>query len=261
MADVQWIKLYTGFFDNRKVRMIRAQPDGNEIILFYLYLLTVAGRCNDGGRVYFSEKKPYNTFILATEFGSTEAIVEKALEYLEMVEMIERTDSELRIADWEKHQNIEGLEKIRETNRKSSQKYRERKRMDMKAGDVTVTSRDAAEKNRKEEKRKEEKRENSSTAPDDSDAVLVLPLADGNDFCVKQEDLLLWKETFPAVDVLQELKEMRVWCDANPQKRKTGRGIRRFIVNWLSKAQDESGKKAVGKDAGKPKHNFVPTEF
>ena len=37
MAEVQWVRLYTSFFDNKKVRMIRRQKDGDSIVLFYLY--------------------------------------------------------------------------------------------------------------------------------------------------------------------------------------------------------------------------------
>ena len=31
------------------------------------------------------------------------------------------------------------------------------------------------------------------------------------------------------------------WLDSNPTKRKTKRGINRFINNWLSNAQDKGG--------------------
>ena len=31
---------------------------------------------------------------------------------------------------------------------------------------------------------------------------------------------------------------MQAWSDANPSKRKTKRGVERFIVNWLSREQD-----------------------
>ena len=58
MAEVQWVRLYTSFFDNKKVRMIRRQKDGDSIVLFYLYLLTAAGKCNAVGELFFSEKKP-----------------------------------------------------------------------------------------------------------------------------------------------------------------------------------------------------------
>ena len=32
---------------------------------------------------------------------------------------------------------------------------------------------------------------------------------------------------------------MRGWLDANPSRRKTKSGIKRFIVNWLSKEQNK----------------------
>ena len=50
-----------------------------------------------------------------------------------------------------------------------------------------------------------------------------------------------WKETYPAVDVEQELREMSDWAESNPTRRKTKKGILTFIRNWLSKEQDKGG--------------------
>ena len=33
---------------------------------------------------------------------------------------------------------------------------------------------------------------------------------------------------------------MKGWCDSNPTKRKTRRGIKRFVNAWLSKEQDRN---------------------
>ena len=46
---------------------------------------------------------------------------------------------------------------------------------------------------------------------------------------------------YPAVDVLQQLRQMRAWLVANPAKRKTKQGINAFVVRWLSKEQDRGG--------------------
>lgn len=46
---------------------------------------------------------------------------------------------------------------------------------------------------------------------------------------------------YPAVDIIQELRKMVGWLDSNPTKRKTKRGISRFINNWLASAQDKGG--------------------
>lgn len=50
-----------------------------------------------------------------------------------------------------------------------------------------------------------------------------------------------WQADFPAVDVPQQLREIRSWLGANPSRRKTARGMRRFIVTWLGKEQDKGG--------------------
>jgi len=43
-------------------------------------------------------------------------------------------------------------------------------------------------------------------------------------------------KAYPRVTVKQELLKMSVWLESNPKKRKTIKGIDRFITNWLSKA-------------------------
>ena len=70
---------------------------------------------------------------------------------------------------------------------------------------------------------------------------IKIPLNDKSFFNVPLEKIALWKETYPAVDIEQELREMAAWSDANPAKRKTRRGIGRFINSWLSREQDRGG--------------------
>ena len=262
MAGVQWIRLYTSFFDNRKIRMIRRQPEGDSIVLFYLYLLTTAGKCNAGGELFFSEKKRYNDFILSQEFDCPIEFVKKAMDYLTAMNMVERDEEHFRIVDWEEHQNAEGLEKIRESSRRSSQKYREKQKREkaLAEGDVTVTSRDAIEENREEkEQNRKEETVNSAVPEHRSAPVLMLPLVGDKEFAVYQEDVDSWKVTYPNVDILQELREMREWSNANPQKRKTEKGIRNFIINWLSKEQDKGS--GIKESIPKPRHSFTPTQF
>lgn len=68
--------------------------------------------------------------------------------------------------------------------------------------------------------------------------VIGLPLNDGTEYGVTEEQCREWAELYPAVDVLQELRKMRGWLDSNKARRKTKRGISRFITGWLSKEQD-----------------------
>ena len=67
-------------------------------------------------------------------------------------------------------------------------------------------------------------------------------LNDKTAYRATDEDIALWKECYPAVDVEQELLKMAAWSDGNPKLRKTRKGVRRFITNWLARAQDEAGR-------------------
>ncbi len=70
---------------------------------------------------------------------------------------------------------------------------------------------------------------------------ILLPLVDKTDYNIPLCKIEKWKEAYPAVDVKQELKRMIAWLESNPQKKKTKRGIDRFINTWLSKEQDRGG--------------------
>jgi hypothetical protein len=99
---------------------------------------------------------------------------------------------------------------------------------------------------RLDEIRLEEKREDKKTCAEppaaSAPAVLKIILNCKSLHPITQQDINDWQELFPAVNVIQELRKMAAWAEANPQRRKTDKGIRRFIVNWLSKEQDKGHK-------------------
>lgn len=72
-------------------------------------------------------------------------------------------------------------------------------------------------------------------------AVISLPLNDGTLHGVTASEVKKYRELYPAVDVMQELRNMVGWLDSNPAKRKTKAGVRRFINGWLSREQDRGG--------------------
>ncbi len=67
----------------------------------------------------------------------------------------------------------------------------------------------------------------------------------GETYQPEEADIIAWQRTYPAIDVHQELNAMESWLDANPTRRKTSRGIKRFINSWLSRAQDRGGSPQV----------------
>jgi predicted phage replisome organizer len=126
MAEVKWVKLTTDMFDNRKIKHLRRLPEGNNIVLIWVMLLTMAGRCNSGGMIFLTENIPYTPKMLADELDFEENTVTLALQALEQLDMIVTDNGFFTIAGWEEYQNIEGMEKIREQNRLRQQKRREK---------------------------------------------------------------------------------------------------------------------------------------
>ncbi len=76
---------------------------------------------------------------------------------------------------------------------------------------------------------------------------ISLILNDKSLYLVTECQVKHWEELFPVVDVMQELRNMAAWCEANPQKRKTKSGILRFITGWLSKEQNKGGNRMTSK--------------
>ena len=147
MAEVKWIKITTDMFDNRKVKHLRRLPDGNNIVLIWIMLLTMAGRCNSGGMIFLTENIPYTPKMLADELDFEENTVKLALEALERFGMIVSDAEYFAIAGWSEHQNTEGLEKIKEQNRIRKQRQRERAALSEPSQEMSrschVTSRDS----------------------------------------------------------------------------------------------------------------------
>ena len=141
MAEVKWIKITTDMFDNRKIKHLRRLPDGNNIVLIWVMLLTMAGRCNANGMIFLTENIPYTPKMLADELDFEENTVQLALQALEQLGMIVTNNGYFAIAGWEEYQNIEGMERIREQNRIRKQRQREKEKL--LPNNSHVTSRDS----------------------------------------------------------------------------------------------------------------------
>lgn len=126
--EVSWVKLSVGFLDNRKIKQIRKLPSGDSIALVWVFLMCLAGKINDGGFIRFTEEIPYTDEMLAVEFGMDVNIIRVAMQVFEQYGMVELVDSAYYLSGWEKYQDQESLEKIRQQNRNRVARYRERKK-------------------------------------------------------------------------------------------------------------------------------------
>lgn len=139
MSEINWIKLSTSIFDNRKVKQIRSLPEGDSLIIIWLQLLCLAGTVNDSGRVYITEEIPYTDQMLSTAFGEPLSTIQLALNTFQRFGMIDVIDDIIFISNWEKYQSIDKLAEIREYNRIAKQKERAKKKM-LIVNDMSMTS-------------------------------------------------------------------------------------------------------------------------
>ena len=114
---IDWIKLSTRMFEDEKIRIILSMPDGAIKLLIWLRLLTQAGKVNDYGFIYLNEDIPYTNEMLGVVFDRTVEEISEALQTLSELKMIEVSDNNIiRICNWEKYQNVEGMKRAKEMN-------------------------------------------------------------------------------------------------------------------------------------------------
>lgn len=129
MSEVKWIKITTDMFDNRKIKAIRKLPEGNNIILIWVMLLSLAGRCNASGMIFLTENIPYTNKMLADELDFEESVIYIALDTLEKFGMISRNENLfISVNNWAEYQSVDSMERIREQNRLRNIEYRKRKK-------------------------------------------------------------------------------------------------------------------------------------
>ena len=84
-----------------------------------------------------------------------------------------------------------------------------------------------------------------------------LILKDGDHWEPAEKDVLAWQHAYQEIDVFVEMNAMSCWLQANPAKRKTKRGMNRFVNAWLQRANKQGGS-PVGLISGAESTDAVP---
>lgn len=108
-------------------------------------------------------------------------------------------------------------------------------------------------------KKEEDTKASSSCAELSADAappcqkepLISFPMNDKSEYLIFEEQAHEWAALYPAVDVIQQLRNMRGWLLANPKKRKTKTGVNNFINGWLSREQNKGGCAPAHKSSAK----------
>ena len=137
MSEIKWIKITTDIFDDEKIRLIDALPEHDAILVIWFKILTLAGRQGGNGLLMMNNKVHYTEEMLAAIFGRPLNTIRLALQTFEKFGMIEIINGIISLPNWEKHQNVDGMEKAKEQTRKRVARYREKQKQLLENGNVT----------------------------------------------------------------------------------------------------------------------------
>ena len=129
MDGVKWIKLYTDIFDNNKIVAIEHMPDGDAILVIWLKILALAGKCNNNGMIFLASDIPYTDQLLADKFNKPLQTIQLALNIFVRFHMIDIVNDIICVSNWSEYQNANRLSEIREYNRIAKQKSREKQKL------------------------------------------------------------------------------------------------------------------------------------
>lgn len=258
-TGIDYFPFDVDFFSDKKIKILKSRF-GVDGITIYLYLL-----CEIYRNGYYIELDDDYVYIIADDLGMTGEKVKQVMEYLfgrslltksilpESVTIITSHGIQCRFQEAVKGRaaksGVEVDKRIWLLNEQETLpfiKYTPN-------SDFSENNESFSEKNLskseiyaiKESKVNKSKEKNiyctEPEKPPSAPPVITLPLNDNTEHEITQVDVDHWKELYPAVDVMTELRKMKGWCEGNPAKRKTRRGIVRFVNTWLAKEQDRGG--------------------
>lgn len=242
-----WIQLKEGFFGRKEIKKLRKIAGGDTYTVIYLKMLLAAVKQDN--RLYFEGVEDTFHEELALELDEDPENVKVTLLFLERQGL-------LSVLSEEEFFLNQGPEMVGSESESASRVRRHREKKTLQCNtDVTQLLRDGntdIDIDKEIEVDKEIEKdicpEPSCSGPEEQ-PVITLPLNTGEEYQVFQRDIDTFAELYPAVDILQAMRGMKGWLISSPTKRKTKRGIGRFINSWLAREQDKGGRKTVGNNA------------
>ena len=161
MADVKWIKMMVGMFDGMSFKKIKRAKIGGEsfrdkLTAVWFELMDLAGRCNHNGAFISSGGIPFtNMEDIATQIDRDEEELKLCMGFYIREGMVTIENDVYSLSNWGEYQNLDGMEKIRESKRLAQARWRAKQKA-LPPVDSTVDSTrcpvDDAEEEREEEK-------------------------------------------------------------------------------------------------------------
>ncbi len=232
-----------------------------EEVLFYRLIVN----CDDYGRFDARLKIIKNTCFPLKDIREND--VEKALNALSAVGLVRVYEAQgrpvLQLVTWEQHQNIRAKKsKYPAYDSTCIHLYAD----DRKCSRNPIQSESNSESNMNTTYSCPEPSP-KTPGPDEPTAdVEAIPLNNGSEWRPTLSRYEEYCRLYPAVDIRQAFRNMRGWCLENPSKRKTPRGVGRFVALWLAREQDRGGRRSPSRSGngiagGTGNHRETVTEF
>lgn len=232
-----WLKLPDGFFRQKSIKKLRKIAGGDTYTIIYLKMLLVAMK--QDSRLYFEG-------VEATFYDELALDLDEDVENVKVTVMFLLQQGLMQLID-ETEYTLTECAKL--TGSESASAERMRKLRDKKASQcyIDVTQQLRLSDVEKEIEKEIEKDKNINIFAQSSEKqtseleanIAALILNDGSEWRPSKALFAEYVRLYPGVDVEQQFNEMRGWCLSNPQKRKTRKGITRFVNSWLAREQDK----------------------
>lgn len=241
-----WIQLKDGFFKQKEIKKLRKIAGGDTYTVIYLKMLLAAVK--QGNKLFFEGVEDTFPEELALDLDEDPENVKMTLAFLErqgLIKLISEDEFYLLQCEEMVGSESESAGRVR--------RYREKKALQSNT-DVTPLLQNGntdidIDKDIDTDKEIEKDICPEQASGPEEPPVITLPLNTGEEYLIFQCDINTFAELYPAVDILQAMRGMKGWLITNPTKRKTKRGIGRFINSWLAREQDKGGTKTVGNNA------------
>lgn len=129
-SDVKWIKMMVGMFDGMSFKKIKRAKIGGEsfrdkLTAVWFELMDFAGKCNHNGAFVSPSEIPFTDLAdIAIMIDRDEEELKLCMAFFIKEGMITVIDDVYSLSNWAEYQNIEGMEKIRESKRLAQARWR-----------------------------------------------------------------------------------------------------------------------------------------
>lgn len=236
-----WLQLKENFFKQPRIKKLRRMAGGDTYTIIYLKMQLLS--LQNGGKLVYEGIEDNFVEELALNIDENTEDIEMTVLYLKQQGLLfESEEDEFSLPETINAIGSETASTIR------SRKSRTTKTLQCNT-DATALQHDATKCNGdidieihidKDINTSGGAKDNSNTEEREK-PIITLTLNDKSEYGIDRKQVQEWQELYPAVDIIQELRKMKGWLNANPTKRKTRRGITRFVNGWLSREQDKGG--------------------